>query len=355
MEVNNKKMGINHVTCSTDDNYLQHCVAMLCSLYENNKEQEIVAHLLVDSLSQESRNVITTLSERYGNRAVFYDMKAEMLENIQLNDVMLNGKKMYSIATYYRMFLPSLLPSDIDKILYLDCDVIVLHDVSELFEMNMDGYGVAAVKDASPYDSYHRFKMGLTLQHPAFCAGVMMINLKYWRENDSQQKLLKYATHQWEKVYMQDQDALNFVFRDHWMQLPYKWGKTPLSIAPADNSQKRFDIYEYVNIPCIYHYAAHAKPWLDVWFPDRGYYWKYLEISGFPSPQETHANRQLRLQIRLGVIRYYLNKYIHPLIPDFIELLISDLFFYLTLFIKLFIPSRLKAHLLMRWCKKYGI
>ena len=140
---------IYHVTCSTDDNYLQHCVAMLCSLFENNKDLKMVVHLLVDSLSQESRDVISSLSERYGNQAVFYDMEPEMLENIQLNDIQFNGKKMYSIATYYRMFLPSLLPSDIERILYLDCDIIILQSVLELFNLNMEGYGVAAVKDAS--------------------------------------------------------------------------------------------------------------------------------------------------------------------------------------------------------------
>ena len=344
-----------HVTCSTDDNYLQHCVAMLCSLYENNKDMKMVVHLLVDSLSQESRNTISSLSERYGNQAMFYDMKPEMVENIQLNDIMLNGKKMYSIATYYRMFLPSLLPDDIDRILYLDCDIIVLQNVSELYGLNMEGYGVAAVKDATPYDSYHRFKMGLGLQHEAFCAGMMMINLDYWRKKNSQSQLLEYATRPWKRVLMQDQDALNYVFRDSWFQLPYKWGKTPLSIAPLDHTQKWYDICEYVDAPCIYHYAAHAKPWLDVWFPDRNYYWKYIEVSGYPNPQKTHANKELRWRIRGGVFRYYINKYIHPLIPDIIELLLRDILYYLALIFKIIIPSRLKAYLLKRWCHKYGL
>ena len=345
---------IYHVTCSTDDNYLQHCVAMLCSLYENNKGAKIVVHLLVDSLSLESRNIISSLSERYGNQTVFYDIDAEMLENIQLNDVMLNGKKMYSMATYYRMFLPSLLSDDIERILYLDCDVIVLRDVCDLFCLNMEGYGVAAVKDASPYDNYHRSKMGLGMQHSAFCAGMMMLNLDYWRKNNSQEKLLEYATRPWEKVMMQDQDALNYVFRDSWLHLPYKWGKTPLSIAPIDCTQKWFDIREYVESPCIYHYAAHAKPWLDVWFPDRSYYWKYLGLSGYPNPQTTHANRQLCWRIRKGVIRYYINKYIHPLIPDVIELLLRDIIFYISLLLKLFNPIRLKEYLLLRWYYKYN-
>ena len=346
---------IYHVTCSTDDNYLQHCVAMLCSLFENNKDMKMVVHLLVDSLSQESRNTISSLSERYGNQAMFYDMKPEMMENIQLNDMQLNGKKMYSIATYYRLFLPSLLPSEIDKILYLDCDIIVLQDVSELYQLNMEGYGVAAVKDASPYDSYHRFKMGLGLQHSAFCAGMMMINLDYWRKNECQEKLIEYATRPWKDVYMQDQDALNYVFRDSWFQLPYKWGKTPLAVAPVDQSQRWFDIKEYVNEPCIYHYSAHVKPWLDVWFPDRKFYWKYVKLSEFPNPQETHTNKTLRITVYKSVLRFLINKYIRPFIPNLIEMLFIDFYQIMMFVVNIFRPTHLRTQLLKRWCQKYGM
>ena len=344
-----------HVTCSTDDNYLQHCVAMLCSLFENNKDMKMVVHLLVDSLSQESRNTITSLSERYGNQAMFYDMKPEMLENIQLNNTQFNGKKMYSIATYYRMFLPSLLPVDIDRILYLDCDIIVLQKVSELYGLNMEGYGVAAVKDATPFDSYHRFKMGLGLQHEAFCAGMMMVNLDYWRKNDSQRKLLSYSTKDWEHVYMQDQDALNYVFRNAWFQLPYKWAKTPLAVAPVDKNQRWFDIYEFVNEPCIYHYAAHVKPWLDVWFPDKHYYWEYVKISGFPNPKKTHANRQLRIRIYKSVTRFIINKYIRPFIPYIAEILLKDIYNILLFILNIFRPKRFKDLMLKRWGQKYGM
>lgn len=346
---------IYHVTCSSDDNYLQHCVAMLCSLFENNRAHKIMVHLLVDSLSKEAREIISSLCERYDNEAVFYDMKQGMLENIQLNDIQFNGKKMYSIATYYRMFLPSLLPKEIDRVLYLDCDIIVLQDVSELFNLNMDEYGIAAVKDSSPFDSYHRFKMGLGLQHSAFCAGMMIVNLDYWRENDSQSRLLEYATRSWENVYMQDQDALNYVFRDAWFQLPYKWGKTPLAVAPVDKSQRWFDIKEYVNSPCIYHYSAHVKPWLDVWFPDQKYYWKYVKLSCYIKPEKTHANRKLRITIYKSVVRFLVNKYIRPFIPDVIEIIFRDILNVFSMITSLLWPNHFKNWLLRRWCQKYGM
>lgn len=345
-----------HVTCSTDDNYLQHCVAMLCSLFENNKEHEIYVHLLVDSLSDDSRQLISKLCKRYHGKAIYYNIDSKVLENVQLNsNINFNGKQMYSIATYFRMLLPTLLPKEIRRILYLDCDVIILQDISELYNLNLENYGVAAVTESVIYGSYHRFKMGLGLQHTTFCAGVMMINMDYWRQDHSQEKLLEYCKRSWKGVYMQDQDALNYVFRDRWFVLPFKWGKMPFAIAPIDKKQKWFDIKEFVEKPCIYHYSAHVKPWLDVWFPDKHYYWEYVKISGFPNPKKTHANRQLRIRIYKSVTRFIINKYIRPFIPDIVEILLKDIYNIILFTLNILRPKRFKDLMLKRWCQKYGM
>lgn len=348
---------IYHVTCSTDDNYVQHCMAMLCSLYENNKDYDFVVHLLVSELSSEGRNLISELGERYHNKTVFYDIDDSMVENIKMNTgARFNGKQMYSIATYYRVFLPSLLPNSIHRVLYLDCDIIVLHDVIELYNLNMEEHAVAAVKDFSPYDNYHRTKMGLSLQHDAFCAGMMMINLDFWRDNDAQKALLDYSTRDWERVYLQDQDALNYVFRDHWFMLPYKWGRTPLCVASTDRIQRDFDINEFVESPCIFHYAGHIKPWFDVWFEERKYYWKYAKMSGFPNPVVTRLQGKLKLKMYASVVRCMINKYIRPLVPDIIEILLRDIWNIVMILISALRGTKsFKRFLLKRWREKYKV
>lgn len=344
-----------HITCSTDDNYVQHCMAMLCSLFENNKDKKFHVHLLIQTLSEESKSHIRSLCNKYENQAKFYEIDEDSIKGFKLNNIDFNGTKMYSIATYFRFFLPSLLPHAVERILYLDCDIIVLSDVSELYNFNMDNYGVAAVRDSTPYNSYHRYKMGLDLNHHAFCAGMMMINLDYWRKTDAQRRLMEYTLMPWEKVLMQDQDALNYVFRDSWIHLPYKWGRTPLAVASADKSQRLFDVSEYVNQPCIIHYAAHVKPWLDIKFPLQEHYWKYVEMSGYPNPIRTHANKKTKSMIRKSLIRYRLNKYIRPFIPDIVEIILMDVYYICSFVVNLFRPQYLKSWMLIRWCKKYGI
>lgn len=343
-----------NVTCSTDDNYVQHCVAMLCSLFENNNDKIFIVHLLVGELSDESRFILDRLCKKYGNELAIYNITDEQVRNLAINDMTIDGKPMYSIATYYRMLLPSLLDKNIDRVLYLDCDVIVLANVASLYLLNMENYGVAAVADASPYDSYHREKMGLSLAHDAFCAGVMMINLQFWRDYSAQDKLIDYANKSWKKIYMQDQDALNYVFRDCWYKLPFKWGKTPLSICPLNNNQKYFDYYEYLYEPSILHFASDLKPWLNVWTPDSHFYWEYLKKSECNLNHITKTSFKFRLKAYNRLFRYFINRYIRPFVPTFIEIILVDIYILgILCYSMLFNQKKFKQQILSAWLRKY--
>lgn len=342
---------IYHVTCSTDDNYIQHCLTMLCSLLENNRKQRLIIHLLHCGLNNISQSLLKELVIHYNAEIIFYEVETSILGSVKIAD----NHPDLSIATYFRILLPSLLNQSIDKILYLDCDVIVLKDLSALFTIELDEYGVAGVKDPTPQTDCHRNIMGLSLEQNAFCAGVLMINLKYWREHDSQQQMLKFAKENSNKLVMEDQDVLNHEFRSHWFQLPYKYGKTPLSICPMDSSQKYLDYYEYLYDPAIIHYAAKMKPWLDVWFPEKYFYWKYLRKSGFINPLVVKTDFKYKLQVALNVFRYLINKYLRPCIPDFIEIILKDIYNIIAFLLSLFTPEKRKSFILRRWLGKYNI
>lgn len=335
---------IYNIACSTDDRYVQHCMAMLCSLFENNKCYEFVIHLLHHGLSDEGQRSIAKLVAMYNNTINIYDVDETYFENLTIADNHPN----LSIATYYRLILPTILDTAIDRILYLDCDVIVLGNVKNLFELNLDGYGVAAVKDCVPGDDAHRIVMGLPLNAKAFCAGVLMINIDYWRDNNSQENMLRFAKDMRDRLFMEDQDVLNHEFRNHWFQLPYKYGYTPMSIVPIDSNQTLEDVLEYTYKPEIIHYASLVKPWLDVNFPGREYYWKYAKLSGFRDIKETEAKKSVRIMINKLKTRYYLNRYIRPFVPDLIEIIIFDV-------VNIFALILGKKSGIQRWCEKYGM
>ena len=177
--------------------------------------------------------------------------------------------------------------------------------------------------------------------------------MKYWREHNSEQQLLDYAQKMGGQLEMEDQDVLNHEFRGHWFKLPYKYMRTPMSIASLDKQQKWADIEDYIFHPVIIHYAAHVKPWLDISIPDGKYYWEYVKRSGFSNPKVTKTLPRYRWPIRMAKIRYYLNAYIHPFVPDVIELLLSDILDIFVTISYLFRPSAFKAYRIRRWLRKY--
>lgn len=339
------------VTCSTDDKYLQHCAAMLCSLFENNKKHDITVHLLHHGLNDDSKHFLIQLAARYDNKISFYDVDISKYVKVYINKDHPNLTE----SAYYRLLLPSLLDKKIDKVLYLDCDIIVLRDLSSLFCLDLDGYGVAAVEDILPASDEHRSLLGMDIRQTGFCSGMMMINLSFWRENDSQSRMLSFIKEKGDKLKMEDQDVLNHEFRRHWYKLPYKYMRTPMSIAPLDRQQRDGDIYEYVFAPVIIHYAAHVKPWLDISIPDGKYYWKYVRLSGFPNPKKDRTMDRYRKPIRMVKLRYYVNFYIRPFIPDFIELLLRDIYNFFTIFLVFYKPYGMKGYRLKRWLEKYGM
>ena len=176
-----------NITCNTDNNYAQHCCAMLCSLFDNNTQHTLIVHVLTKNLSEINKSAIHKLGKTYSQDIIFYEVDETNLEGVQFRK-----NRPLTKAAYYRILLPTILPQDIDKVLYIDCDMIILSDISDLFKINISSYALAACKDVMPYNSLHRKQLNFEMTDTSFCSGIMMINLKYWRDNNSQEKLIEF-------------------------------------------------------------------------------------------------------------------------------------------------------------------
>ncbi len=266
------------VVINTDDKYLQHCMAMLCSLYENNAVHEITLHVLQKHLSDESKEYIEGLTSKYQNHVFFYEMDETPLQGVQFRK-----NRPLSMAAYYRLLLSSVLPQEVDKVLYLDCDIIVLRDISEIFCIELDDYALAASIDYFPYSQQHRLQLHMEADERTFCSGVMLVNLNYWRNHNVESGLLEYAKRKRNVVYLHDQDVLNYYFKKKWFLLPPKWNRTANKLR-AQRLQwcKKFDYKEYAFEPILIHYASVGiKPWYNAPVPERRSYEEYLQKSGF--------------------------------------------------------------------------
>ena len=184
-------------------------------------------------------------------------------------EILLNaGQSTYgfaSTATYRRLYLAQLVP-DIDRLIYLDCDVVVRHDLTELWLQPLDGYPLGAVSDGWAADNktlLGRFPTGY------FNGGVLLMDLARWRDQDIIRRLEDAvraslgSTGEASQQY--DQGPLNAVFIDNWQRLSPRWNFTAyftdsaaarLGLSSAALTAIRQD-------PGIMHFVGGYKPWLS--------------------------------------------------------------------------------------------
>lgn len=285
------------IVINTDNNYIQHCMAMLCSLYENNREHQITLHILEHGMAESSKKLIKELTERYDNSCQFYTVDETPLEGVQFR-----SKRPLNKAAYYRLMLASVLPQNLDTVLYLDCDIIVLRDLAEIFSLEIDGYALAATLDNFPYTNQHRLQLHMQADERTFCSGVMLVNLKYWRENGCEAKLLEYAHRQRKEVWLHDQDVLNYLFKKCWFLLPPKWNRVAyVHLCRKYWGYSDFDYKDFRQAPMLIHYAAmDLKPWYDAPTPFKHEYIKYLHLSKFENIRYT----KLSFIRKCGILRW---------------------------------------------------
>ena len=314
----------NHfdIVISTDDNYIQHAMAMLCSLFETNKTHVFTIHVVEKGLSQQGKDYLATLANRYESECVFYDADESGLQNVQFRK-----KNPLTKAAYYRLILASTLSVNVKKVLYLDCDMIIMGDVSELFLFDISNYALAACEDDFPYTNQHRVQLNMDVRERVFNSGMMMINLEYWRRNNSEKELLEYANTYRKEVYLHDQDVLNYVFKGKWFQLAPKWNRSAFSRHHvAREYYKSFDYVEYMYKPMVLHFcSSEMKPWYKGPSPYKAEYKKYVFLSGYPNVVfQDKGIKGIVTSVRY-VLGNFVSTYIWPFMPYILKVLIYDI------------------------------
>ena len=130
-----------NILCATDINYAPYCGVMLTSFLENHKAFHTEVYIIVKNRLKEEKR-LKRLEERY-------DVKVNIVE-FPFSDITSSfpiGNRHWTIEMYYRLFASELLPKDIDRVLYLDCDIIVDGDVSKMYFSDLDGISAFVADD----------------------------------------------------------------------------------------------------------------------------------------------------------------------------------------------------------------
>lgn len=247
-----------HIACCTDDAYAEHCGVLMVSICENKGNDSVYFHVLTSGFKASNENALRSIVKRYGQSLEIYKVDENDLKNcpIRKNDRV-------SIAAYFRILLPVILPESIHKVLYLDCDILVLKSLDELWNINIDNYSAGVVMDQQGQDirKFNNLEYDMALVY--FNSGVMLINLDYWRKDDITSKTLTYINSNPEKLKWWDQEALNYILKNTKFNLPLRFNvqeefywKNPLI------ARKYWEeMYEASEKPVILHYNGAIKPW----------------------------------------------------------------------------------------------
>lgn len=159
---------------------------------------------------------------------------------------------------YYRLMIPELVNAE--KVLYLDCDVLVRKDLGALFKTPLGNMPVAAV--INPFLDPNR--IGIQKSDGYFNSGVMLINTSAWRSLNLKNKVLRYLRETTDALEMPDQDALNVLLRGRWVELSPTYNCQFLMLRRykdlAKELQPRWSI-DFLNDPAIMHFSSGHKQW----------------------------------------------------------------------------------------------
>ena len=253
---------------ATDDNYVPFLTVALASLLDNSsKENFYKIYVLTSHLSEENMNSI--LKQATENSEIKFVQLSKELDKVQ---DMFHLRDYYSKETYYRIFIPNLFP-EYEKVLYLDCDITIVGDVSELYNTQIHGYYVGAVQEEvmqtfEVFGNYVEKADGINRKN-YFNAGILLINCRRWRNKLIAERFVDLLNRYKFRV-VQDEDYLNVLCKDNIKWLPLGWNKTSYKNESFDDKDLK-----------IIHWKINWRPWKykDVLYEE--YFWKYAKMTDF--------------------------------------------------------------------------
>ena len=252
---------LNLVLCS-DDNFIIPTLTAIDSVLRHNAESFFSAFIITTGISQRNRELIKAFAKQRKNQAKIEIITAN--ENNLKNCPIKKGDHV-SLTTYLRILLPTLLPESVKRILYIDGDILCVSSILDFYNIDISSKSCSVVRDERNNDEeiFRRLKYQKELGY--FNAGVMLINLEYWRRNDIQNKTLSYIFGNREKCLWHDQDALNVTLAGTVDFADFRYNLTQGFLF--EKNQLKIDSKYYPKIdnaiksPCLIHYCATYKPW----------------------------------------------------------------------------------------------
>lgn len=270
--------------CDPKGTYSRHAAVTAASIFANTTKEVCIYIIHDDTLTQENREKLESLTRSYGQRIIFVNVE-NMLDgdSVDLSRLTIDGAR----GTLFRLLLPDIV--DVDKIIYLDCDIVVNMDISELWEVPIGDYAVAAVRDVWSLDYLKGVPLPWRLDKAweilgvargeYFNAGVLLLNLKKLREKYNFLESIADFYSKYKKcITLADQDCLNHIFANDKLLIDEKFNHIDADGVVEENLRGS-----------IWHMAGGAaKPWVTCTRPlVDDLYWRYLRLTPYCEDDNT--------------------------------------------------------------------
>lgn len=242
-----------HIALTFDDNFWAPAYAVMRSVcLFTLRRHDLVFHLFHRTLRADHRAVLEAIETEFGAEVMFYDLDAsDVFSGIAPR--LPQSERLPNIV-FARLFVDRVLPSHVERVLYLDCDTLVRAPIEELLERDLEGFPIGAVRDTT--GAHITSKRDLRnnrdlfdVADPYFNSGVILIDVARWRDANIVGRLEEaLRSGVMARIYY-DQDFLNLVFKNDWLRLEPRW-----NLIGARRAHEGLD-------PHILHYTGKSKPW----------------------------------------------------------------------------------------------
>ncbi|MBQ6360936.1 MAG: glycosyltransferase family 8 protein [Lachnospiraceae bacterium] len=246
----------------------------MVSLFENNREIDEIHVLCIErGMSEENKEILKGIADQYGRTLKFMVMP-DWSEKLNIN--IRSSKKGWLGFGFNRLFITEYLPEEIDRVLYLDSDTIIEKSLKEFWEQDLEGYYLAGVDDC--LSSNYRKIVELPENGVYVNSGVLLINVKKWREEDVCRKCIKLLVEKNGFFVFNEQSIINSLFAGEIKIIPqnynvnslvflYKYEELLKLRRPYQYSYTKEELEDAKTNPVITHYTGNffvrRRPWVE--------------------------------------------------------------------------------------------
>jgi lipopolysaccharide biosynthesis glycosyltransferase len=285
------------VVCASDDNYaMQLAVTVRSALVNLRGDNTILLFIIDGGIKNHNKQKILKSLDSEKCEVQFIPQPDSLPKNdiAEVNNHLSpdgKTKNFLPIATFFRLLIPEILPDELEKVIYLDCDLVVRGNLEQLWQIDLGDNYVLAAQDtwilyvSSPNGLLNYQELKISPDSKYFNAGVLVINLKKWRTDDICAKAINYLKQKTEYIRYHDQDILNSLLSGKWGELDPRWNCSPSSVygfSSWKESPFSEEVYnDLIRDPYIIHYLSKKKPWTSRHTLLKEYFFEYVDMTAW--------------------------------------------------------------------------